>query len=115
MSPALTETHPIVQPLFPKSDSKALSPNGTKTSGQHPPLYDKLYPLDSFPSEISGPTVWKAEDYRDNPSQWIHPFTPTELAEMSQAADNFLAAETPLTAISKVRLHLPAIASLIQH
>ena len=115
MSPALTETHPNVQPLFQKPESKAPSNNDTKTSGQHPPVYDKLFPFDSFPSQISGPTVWKAEDYRNNPSQWIHPFTPTELTEMSKAADDFLVAGKPLTEISKACLYLIATNLLVQY
>lgn len=76
--------------------------SGIKTSGQHPPLYDQLKPYSEFPKEITGPTVWTAEDYANNPERWTHDFTKDELAEMSDAADSFLAGTVPLTHISKV-------------
>lgn len=76
-------------------------PDGIKTSGQHPPLYDLLHPYEDFPKEIVGPTVWKAEDYKNNPERWTHPFSDDEIAELDKAADAFLAAGRPLTAISK--------------
>lgn len=76
--------------------------SGIKTSGQHPPLYDQLKPYSEYPKEITGPTVWKAEDYANNPERWTHEFTKDEIAEMSDAADRFLAGNVPLTHISKV-------------
>lgn len=76
--------------------------SGIKTSGQHPPLYDQLKPYSEFPKEIIGPTVWKAEDYANYPDRWTHEFTKDEIAEMSDAADRFLAGNVPLTHISKV-------------
>ena len=103
MSPGLTEPLPTAPHILQKAPSRSIFPDGIKTSGQHPPLYDKLFPFDNFPKEISGPTVWKTEDYIHNPEQWVHPFTPEEIAEMSQAADDFLAGGTPLTGISKAR------------
>lgn len=77
-------------------------PDGIKTSGQHPPLYDALKPYSEFPKEISGPTVWKAEDYVNNPERWVHRFTKDEIEELSNTTDRFLASGTPLTGISKV-------------
>jgi hypothetical protein len=77
-------------------------PDGLKTTGQHAPLYDHLVPFDKFPKQISGPTVWKAEEYRDHPEKWTHTFTEEQIAELSTAADNFLASKTPLTGIAKV-------------
>ena len=78
--------------------------SGIKTSGQHPPLYDQLKPYSDFPKEITGPTVWKSEDYASDPDRWTHVFTKDEIAEMSDAADNFHAGNVPLTHISKVCL-----------
>ena len=76
--------------------------SGIKTSGQHPPLYDQIKPYSEFPKEITGPTVWKSEDYANNPERWTHEFTRDEIAEMSDAADRFHASDVPLTHISKV-------------
>lgn len=84
-------------------------PDGIKTSGQHPPLYDLLHPYEDFPKEIVGPTVWKAEDYKNNPERWTHPFSDDEIAELDKAADAFLAAGHPLTAISKDLFPLPEL------
>lgn len=79
-----------------------LFPDGLKTSGQHPPIYEQVKPISEFPKEITGRTVWKAEDYTNNPEKWTHRFSEAEIAELSQAADAFLAAKIPLTGISKV-------------
>ncbi|THC95836.1 hypothetical protein EYZ11_004663 [Aspergillus tanneri] len=65
-------------------------PDGLKTTGQHPPLYDQIHPFDRFPHKISGPTLWTAEDYRDHPEKWTHAFTSEEIDELSAAADAFL-------------------------
>ncbi|EKG10657.1 Taurine catabolism dioxygenase TauD/TfdA [Macrophomina phaseolina MS6] len=84
-------------------------PDGIKTSGQHPPLYNLLRPYEDFPKEIVGPTVWKAEDYKNNPERWTHPFSDDEIAELDRAADAFIAAGHPLTAISKDLFPLPEL------
>ena len=102
MAPALTESAPAPSHQLLDAPSKLTFPDGIKTSGQHPPLYDKLRPFEDFPQEITGPTVWKAEDYIRNPERWVHPFTMDEISEMSDAADKFIAASIPLTGISKV-------------
>ncbi|KAE8365595.1 hypothetical protein BDV27DRAFT_126648 [Aspergillus caelatus] len=82
-------------------------PDGLKTTGQHAPLYDHIKTFEQFPKEISGPTVWKAEEYRDAPEKWTHRFTPEEIAELSATADQFLANKIPLTGISKSNFPLP--------
>ena len=79
-------------------------PDGLKTTGQHEPIYDDLIPFSDFPKEITGPTVWKAEDYRDASEKWTHRFTPEQIAELSEASDRFITSGTPLTGISKVLL-----------
>jgi hypothetical protein len=105
MAPALTEIPPPPQSTHPLTKRVSLSifPDGIKTSGQHPPLYDLLRPFSDFPKEITGPTVWKAEDYKDNPEKWTHRFTEDEISELSEAADQFIAAGIPLTGITKVQ------------
>ena len=81
---------------------RSIFPDGIKTSGQHPPLYKQLRSYEEFPEEITGPTVWDAEDYKNNTERWTHWLTVDEIAELSDAADKFRAASIPLTGISKV-------------
>ncbi|KAL4921518.1 hypothetical protein BDW62DRAFT_198085 [Aspergillus aurantiobrunneus] len=88
-------------------------PDGLKTTGQHPPLYEELHPFEEFPKSISGPTLWKAEDYKDTPQKWTHRFSAEEIAELSATADAFLAAKTPLTGISKSNFPLPKLSALL--
>lgn len=77
-------------------------PDGLKTTGQHPPLYNELHPFERFPTSISGRTVWKADDFKDDPQKWTHRFSADELAELSETADAFMSSQTPLTGITKV-------------
>lgn len=81
---------------------KSLFPDGLKTSGQHNPIYSQLTPPHKFPKEISGLTVWKAEDYRDHPERWTHVFSKEEIAELGAAADEFIRRGWKLTAMAKV-------------
>jgi hypothetical protein len=83
--------------------SKQIFPDGIKTSGQFDPEYNQIKPYDEFPVTIKGPTVWEAGDYAKNPEQWTHHFSAEEVKEMSDAADAFIASDTPLTGISKVK------------
>ncbi|KAF2752019.1 Clavaminate synthase-like protein [Sporormia fimetaria CBS 119925] len=86
---------------------KQIYPDGIKTSGQHAPIYSLLRPYSDFPQEITGRTVWRAEDFRSTPERWTHVFTDSENAEIGAAADAFLASGTPLTGISQSNFHLP--------
>lgn len=81
---------------------RSIFPDGIRTSGQHPPLYDALKPYSDFPKEISGPTVWKREYFANNPERWVHVFTDEEVQELSDTADRFIESGTPLTGITKV-------------
>ncbi|KAL2374916.1 hypothetical protein RJ035_003399 [Blastomyces gilchristii] len=90
-----------------------LFPDGLKTTGQHPPIYEQLKPFSEFPKEITGRTVWKAEDYKDNPEKWTHRFTEAEIDELSQTSDAFIAAKIPLTGISKSNFPLPKLSSFL--
>ena len=105
MAPGLTATLPTHTPSLEKHVPPSIFPDGIKTSGQHPPLYHQLSPFHDFPQDITGPTVWNADDYKNNPERWTHWFTDDEIAEMSEAADSFRNAGLPLTGISKVTLH----------
>lgn len=82
--------------------NKAIFPDGLKTSGQHNPIYSQLTPPSQFPQEISGPTVWQAEDYLEHPERWTHVFSNDEVAELSDAAEAYLKSGKPLTAMAKV-------------
>ncbi|PSK38464.1 hypothetical protein B9Z65_6017 [Elsinoe australis] len=94
-----------------KNPSKSVFPDGIKTSGQCPPEYDLLRPYSEFPKEISGPTVWDASEYKNSPETWTHVFSEEEVAEMSKAADDFIASSTPLTGITKEKFPLPNMAA----
>ncbi len=102
MAPGLTDVQPSSPSGFNRRPLKEIFPDGIKTSGQHCPVYSKLQPYEDYPDEITGPTLWKAEDYKDNPERWTHHFTEEEIVEMSEAADKFRAAAIPLTEISRV-------------
>jgi hypothetical protein len=103
MAPAAIETFSQTPSVFSYDNpSKLIFPDGIKTSGQFDPEYDQVKPYEEFPDEITGPTVWKAEEYAKNPEQWTHYFSKEEVQEMSDAADAFIASTTPLTGITKV-------------
>lgn len=78
-----------------------------KIPGQHPPLYDQVYPYSAFPKFIDGPTKWEPETYANSPERWVHPFSPSEIAEIGEAADHILSSGTPLTGITKDLFPLP--------
>ncbi|CAH0055719.1 unnamed protein product [Clonostachys solani] len=92
---------------------RSIFPDGIRTSGQHPPLYDRLRPYADFPKEISGPTLWKRETYENNPERWTHPFTDEEVQELSDTADAFIASGTPLEGISKDNFPLPKLSKVL--
>ena len=102
MAPGLTATLPHQGPSSKEHALKLVFPDGIKTSGQHPPLYEQLRSYDDFPEEITGATIWDAEDYKRNPERWTHYLAENEIEELSEAADEFRAATIPLTGISKV-------------
>lgn len=107
MAPSVLEAPPA--PLYDAAPSQKpidlkIFPDGIKTSGQHPPLLEHLKPYSEFPQEITGGSVWKAEDYADNPERWVHHFSEEEIAELSAVSDQFLSNKTPLTGISRVGL-----------
>lgn len=92
-TPAWLEDGPVDKDVFP---------DGYKSSGQLDPIYSLIRPYEEFPKEITGPTVWKAEDYKDNAEKWTHTFTADEIAELGAAADAFIEAGHPLTGMTKV-------------
>nr|OQO18721.1 hypothetical protein B0A51_14572 [Rachicladosporium sp. CCFEE 5018] len=106
MAPALTETASAPQAFSYDKPSKSVFPDGYKTSGQWPPIYEQLRPYSDFPKEITGQTVWKAEDYTNNPERWTHRFSDEETQQLGEAADAFMASGTPLTGISKEKFPL---------
>jgi hypothetical protein len=108
MAPPLLETQPtapheLSDPSH-KTVNRKIFPDGIKTSGQHPPIYHALRPYSDFPKEITGTTVWKAEDYTNNLERWVHEFSEEEIKELSVVADKFLADGIPLTGISQVSI-----------
>ncbi|KAH9825879.1 taurine catabolism dioxygenase TauD [Teratosphaeria destructans] len=115
MAPALTEAPVDPQSVFTyDKPSKAIFPDGIKTSGQTNPQYELLKPYSEFPKEISGETVWKKEDYEDHPEQWVHHFSNDEVDEISATADAFIAEGIPLTGITKAKFPLPKFAPFLE-
>lgn len=112
MAPALMQNAPAPPHTLAEQIpvSKAIFPDGLKTSGQHGPIFERLKSYADFPKEITGPTVWKAEDYRDNPERWTHVFSNEEIAELSKASDNFIASGVPLTGMRRDLFPLPKLA-----
>lgn len=104
--------HDAILPLPPshygplKADP-AVFPDGLKTSGQHSPIASLIRPYEDFPKKIEGRTVWVKEDFQEKPEKWVRPFTPEEVEEIGQAADDFIAAGVPRTGITKVGFTLP--------
>ncbi|KAF7715054.1 Taurine catabolism dioxygenase [Penicillium ucsense] len=89
-------------------------PDGLKTSGQHAPVASQVRPYTSFPKVQSGPTVWKAEDFCEHRERWTHTFTPEEIEELSNATDNFIKQDLPLTGISQTNFALPILAERLR-
>lgn len=58
------------------------------TSGQKDAELDLLVPYKDLPKEITGPTVWHAEDYRGdvNRKKWIHVWTQEEIDQLEAAS-----------------------------
>ncbi|KAJ5264139.1 hypothetical protein N7505_008060 [Penicillium chrysogenum] len=113
MAPAATSSIPTAPHDLAGPISRDIFPDGLKTTGQHPPLYDHIIPFEKFLKQITGPTVWKAEEYRENPEKWTHVFTQDQIDELSSASDAFLASKTPLTGISKTNFKLPNLAAYL--
>ncbi|KAF1984124.1 taurine catabolism dioxygenase TauD [Aulographum hederae CBS 113979] len=111
MAPSLTQEQPpsSTSTTTPsKPTPQAPSPSKIPlTSGQHNPIYSQLHPYTSFPTQITGPTVWNAADYKHNPERWTHHFSPSEIAELNVAIDAFLASKADLTTITTETFPLP--------
>lgn len=87
----------------PKS---ALFPDGYKTTGQQPPLYEEIHPYSDFPKKITGITAWTKDDLSGSPEKeaiWKHPFTAEELEDLGTAADNYISSGRDLNEMCKVR------------
>ncbi|PLN78691.1 Clavaminate synthase-like protein [Aspergillus taichungensis] len=107
MAPGLVDTPPGAT----TTANKSAFPDGLKTSGQHAPDYTLVKPYSGFPKEITGPTVWQADDYRDSPERWTYSFNESDIDEISTAADRFIQAGTPLTGITKDQFPLPSLSA----
>lgn len=81
---------------------KSLFPDGYKTSGMHAPVYSWVQPYEKFPKAITGPTVWTADEFKNNPEKWTYAFNESEIAEIEAAADKFIQDGHPLVGMTKV-------------
>ncbi|KAK3701505.1 hypothetical protein LTR37_015479 [Vermiconidia calcicola] len=105
--------HTLSTKRFNTDAPKDVFPDGIKTSGQHPPIYEKLRSYQDFPKEITGPTVWKPEDYQNSPERWVHWFTEEEKEELGAAADAYMESGAPLTGLTKDSFPLPKMSKLM--
>jgi hypothetical protein len=116
----ITQTQYAQTEYRTKLDSKPdirLFPDGIKTTGQQPPLYDQLRPYSDFPKQITGKTVWEREDYfgtSEKERKWKHQFTEEEIDELSIVADRFLASGWQLTGISKEHFPLSTLSKFLE-
>ncbi|KAG8528470.1 uncharacterized protein KY384_007388 [Bacidia gigantensis] len=112
MAPTAVSTYPDSRTSDVASKSKVR--DGLITSGQHPPIYEALKQYEDFPKHIDGRTVWRTEDYKDNPERWTHRFTSEEINELSDTADKFSQSGVPLTTISKASFPLPTFSAYLE-
>lgn len=113
MAPSATQILPTAPIQSKKLVDTAIFHDGIKTSGQHPPVYDQLRPYSDFPKECTGPTVWTASDYSNNPEKWVHRFTEDELEELGSVSDRYIADGLPLTGVSKSTFVLPKLGKVL--
>lgn len=109
----------LASPLFSNkldnnSAPRDIFPDGIRTSGQLDPIYDHLQSYDRFPERIEGPTLWRKEDYENNPERWTHRFTAAEQEELGATADKFMASRIPLTGIAKSNFVLPTLSARLE-
>ncbi|VUC24805.1 unnamed protein product [Clonostachys rosea] len=98
----------------PKS---GLFPDGYKTTGQQPPLYEEIHPYSDFPKEITGITAWVKYDLQGTPERealWKHPLTKEELEDISTAAENFMSSGRDLNEMCKGLFPLPGMAKYLE-
>ncbi|KAJ5092999.1 Taurine catabolism dioxygenase TauD/TfdA [Penicillium angulare] len=108
----ITETAPVA--VSTRAIDLSKFPDGLKTTGQHPPVYEKVRPYSDFPKKIEGPTVWKAEDYSQDMAKWTHKFTEEEIKEIGDTSDKFIQDKTPLEGISKSNFPLPKLSKRLE-
>jgi hypothetical protein len=82
------------------------------SAGQTEPVAELIQPFSKFPVQVTGPTVWKAEDYRQNPELWQKTWSAEQISDLETAFEAFEKSGKPLTAISKVSLGVDEISSV---
>jgi hypothetical protein len=73
-----------------------------RTQGQHDVVFDLVAPYEQFPRKVTGPTVWRAEDFRAKPELWKERWSDEQIADLERAYESFQGSGRPITAISKV-------------
>jgi hypothetical protein len=74
------------------------------TQGQSDVSLDLVQPYSNFPLKVTGPTVWKAEDFRSKPDLWKKRWSAEQIRDLEQAYDRFKESGKPITSITKVSL-----------
>jgi hypothetical protein len=72
------------------------------TQGQKDVSFDLVQPYSSFPRKVVGPTVWQAQEFRDDPERWQHQWSSDQIQDLEQAYESFRVSGKPLTSVSKV-------------
>ncbi|KAG7530333.1 hypothetical protein FFLO_05105 [Filobasidium floriforme] len=71
------------------------------TQGQSDVSLDLVQPYSNFPLKVTGPTVWKAEDFRSKPDLWKKQWSAEQIRDLEQAYDRFKESGKPITSITK--------------
>jgi hypothetical protein len=74
------------------------------TQGQSDVSLDLVQPYSNFPLKVTGPTVWKAEDFRSKPDLWKKQWSEEQIRDLEQAYVRFKESGKPITSITKVSL-----------
>jgi hypothetical protein len=87
---------------FPISETSSTTTPETFTSGQHEPVPELITPYELFPKEITGPTVWKREEFIQDTSRWQYRWSAEQITELEKSYETFLASGLDLPSINKV-------------
>ncbi|KAK4686742.1 hypothetical protein P7C73_g3388, partial [Tremellales sp. Uapishka_1] len=79
------------------------------SAGQTEPLAELIQPYNKFPKQVTGPTVWKREDFVDNPDQWKYTWTSEQIAALDGAYESFQKSGKNITEIRRATFPLPPV------
>ncbi|WWC70478.1 uncharacterized protein I206_104429 [Kwoniella pini CBS 10737] len=84
------------------------------TSGQHEPVESLVQAYSSFPREVTGPTVWRREEYIDHPDLWKKTWTAEQIKDLETSYEGFLKTGLDLPQITRETFPLsPSVTSFL--